>query len=297
MKNLVRGLLVGTIFFLTSCQKDDDFVEPPFARQTITGLASPESIVKIGNRIFVSNIGTIADGFAEDGDGSISEISANGTIVKAKFQNSVLNAPKGLAVIGNTIYTADIERIVGFDLTTGNQVYEHEIAGETFFNDLGTINNTLIVSSTTSGNIYQLNLQTNVDTLLGNVPWVNGITWDSASNKLYACSITSLTDPNELGKLWVKNLAVSNDTFTTLPNVPVGSFDGIEMIDDHRIITDDWTNGNVFVYNLQNNTTTSYTAISSSGVADLWFEKSTQLIYFPATTSNSLIIDKLSNLK
>jgi hypothetical protein len=41
---------------------------------------------------------------------------------------------------------------------------------------------------------------------------------------------------------------VSNSSFMELANSPVGTFDAVELIDDTRFITDDYTNGKIFVY-------------------------------------------------
>lgn len=282
------------IFGAISCDSSSD---TPFQQVVVTGLESPESIIKINDRIFVSNMGVAADGFAKDSDGSISELSSDGTIIKKKFQNGILNAPKGLAILGNTIYVTDIDRVVGFDINSGNQVFEHLITGNNFMNDLCVVNNSLIASGTLSGNVYQINPQTNTSTILGNIVGANGVTWDSKTNRLYVCSAGNITAPNPVGKLYVKDMTTANSPFTELPNSPVASFDGIELIDDTKFITDDWTNGNVFVYDFQKNTSTTYTISGNTrGTADLHYDKSSQLIYVPIPNSSSLIIEKLSDL-
>src|SRR5215813_8802198 len=82
---------------------------PLNAQQVIDGFEAPESIVKNGDKIFVSNIGGVQPNpMAKDSDGFISELSTDGKILQQKFQKGVLNGPKGLATINDILYVADI---------------------------------------------------------------------------------------------------------------------------------------------------------------------------------------------
>jgi hypothetical protein len=47
----------------------------------IDGFQSPESVLIVGDRRFVSNIGRVLDPVAKDGDGYISEVSADGKAI------------------------------------------------------------------------------------------------------------------------------------------------------------------------------------------------------------------------
>lgn len=98
-------------------------VDPAVA---VDGFSLPESVVTIGHRHFVSNMGKTLEPLAFDGDGFISEIDDTGGLVDARAfpkDATKLNAPKGLAVVGNLLLVADIDRIVGFDLTTGQTAF------------------------------------------------------------------------------------------------------------------------------------------------------------------------------
>src|SRR4051794_362025 len=107
------------------------------AQQIINGFEAPESVLKTGDKIFVSNIGgEQPNPAAKDSNGFISELSADGKIIQQKFQKGMLNGPKGLAVINNVVYVADIDRVVGFNMNSGEQVFEINIPGATFLNDL-----------------------------------------------------------------------------------------------------------------------------------------------------------------
>jgi len=72
----------------------------------VTGLKTPESAVAAKDgRIFVSEIGE----FGKDGDGQISVIAADGTL---KVFATGMDDPKGLAIIGNSLYVADKTRVL-----------------------------------------------------------------------------------------------------------------------------------------------------------------------------------------
>ena len=75
--------------------------------------------------MFVSNIGGAKpDPMALDSNGFISELSADGKVIHQKFQKGILNAPKGLAVVKDVVYVADVNRVVGFNARSGEQVFE-----------------------------------------------------------------------------------------------------------------------------------------------------------------------------
>lgn len=89
MKKIVMCVLVCLVISSAQLQ----------AQQVIDSLTGPESVLKVGNKLFVSN----ARG------GFISELSADGKLIRKKFQKTALNAPKGLAAIDSTLCVTYIE--------------------------------------------------------------------------------------------------------------------------------------------------------------------------------------------
>src|SRR5437764_13358697 len=70
-----------------------------YSQKTISGFQAPESVIKYGDRLFVSNIGGVKpDPMALDSNGFISELSTDGSVLHQKFQKGILNGPKGMAV-------------------------------------------------------------------------------------------------------------------------------------------------------------------------------------------------------
>src|SRR5690349_4353595 len=106
-----------------------------WAQQSTKALELPESVASDGTRFFVSDQGK--DAFSQDGDGFISEIDSKGNIIKLKFlplPGEKLNTPKGLTLIKNVLYAADLNRVVGFNIDTRKQVFELRIPGAQLLN-------------------------------------------------------------------------------------------------------------------------------------------------------------------
>jgi hypothetical protein len=108
-----------------------------------TGLATPESVFydADNDRYLVSNInGKPTD---KDDNGFISVLSPDGQVTTLKWieggKNKVkLDAPKGMALVKNTLYVADISVVRMFDAKTGAPKGDVAVPGATFLNDLAS---------------------------------------------------------------------------------------------------------------------------------------------------------------
>src|SRR5664279_19327 len=120
-----------------------------YSQQIISGFEAPESVIRSGDRLFVSNIGGAQPNpMALDSNGFISELSKDGKLIQRKFQKGILNGPKGLAVVKDVLYTADVNRVVGFNIHTGEQVFVIDIPAK-MLNDLCTVDDKHICVSET----------------------------------------------------------------------------------------------------------------------------------------------------
>jgi sugar lactone lactonase YvrE len=118
----------------------------PAAKALVTykdGIATPESVLydEKNDEYLVSNIN--GSPLAKDNNGFISVLSPEGKVLNPKFiaggQNGVtLNAPKGTAIVGDTLYVSDIDAVRMFDRKTGKPKGEVAIPGGTFANDICT---------------------------------------------------------------------------------------------------------------------------------------------------------------
>ena len=110
---------------------------------TVQGFLAPESVLhdSVQDIYFVSNI----DGspMAKDNNGFISRVRPDGAVENLKFieggRNGVtLNAPKGLALEGDTLWVADIDAVRAFDAKTGAAIDTVSLGklGAVFLNDI-----------------------------------------------------------------------------------------------------------------------------------------------------------------
>ena len=105
------------------------------------GFATPESVEYYAKEdvYLVTNIN--GSPFAADGNGFISKIKPDGSVVDLKWIDGsksgvTLNAPKGAAVHKNKLYVADINQVHVFELPSGKQLKSITVKGSTFLNGI-----------------------------------------------------------------------------------------------------------------------------------------------------------------
>lgn len=166
----------------------------PSASLVIEGFSLPESVAKDtnGKNFYVSNMGAKLEPTAKDGDGFISRLSPDGRILDKKFlpKDGVLNSPKGMSIIGRVIYTADVDRVVGFNLDTMEKVFDLDFSSEktVFLNDIAVIDgNTFAVSATDVNKVYLITLgdKPSFRVLQDNVMGANGLFYEAKTRRLY----------------------------------------------------------------------------------------------------------------
>jgi len=119
------------------------------------GMDSPESAFfdPASGFVFVSQIGGQAA--ARDGNGRISKLRPDGSVVDASWVKSGLNAPKGLRVFRGRLYAADLDEVVGIDVGDGRVTsrVKVDIGGDgKFLNDLDIASDGTIYTSDSFGN-------------------------------------------------------------------------------------------------------------------------------------------------
>jgi outer membrane protein assembly factor BamB len=99
------------------------------------GIATPESVYldEGSGFIFSSQIDGAPD--ARDGNGRIVQLTRNGRVVSADWVTG-LNAPKGLRSHNGTLWTADLDEVVGIDIASGKVTSRTKIDGAMFLNDV-----------------------------------------------------------------------------------------------------------------------------------------------------------------
>jgi len=134
---LLIGAGVACTMSATSCHQAPAAVTPAAATvQTIanTGFNEPENLVydAASDVYLVSNI--VGDPATRDNNGFISRVSPDGRVLTLKWiaggvNGAVLDAPKGLAIRGDTLAVADVGAVHLFDRRTGAPIATHALPG------------------------------------------------------------------------------------------------------------------------------------------------------------------------
>ena len=118
------------------------------------GVETPESVYvdSASGSIFVSMIAGMPGD--RDGNGRIMKLSPDGKVVSASWVTG-LNAPKGLRSHNGTLWTADIDEVVGIDIASGRVASKLKIDGAQFLNDVAVASDgTVYVSDMLASKIY-----------------------------------------------------------------------------------------------------------------------------------------------
>lgn len=257
---------------------------PAQQKQIAEGLQTPESVLYDPQQdvYFVSNINGQA--LATDNNGYISKVNPD-TLqiqkwIEAGKNGVTLNAPKGLAVAGDTLYVADITVVRKFDRKTGAPKGQVAIPGSTFLNDLATDGKVVYVSD--SG--LKAGAGGNFEPTGTDAVWK--ITGDKAQK---IASGSDLGRPNGLevvnGNVWVVTFGgtelyqLSSGKKTAVANLPKGSLDGLVHLADGSFLVTSWDGKAVY----RGAQAGPFTAVveNVNAPADIGYDTKRQLLLIP----------------
>lgn len=251
------------------------------------GFQRPESVVvdAANNVLYVSNIN--GDMFAKDGNGSIAKVSLDGKIIAVDWVNG-LDAPKGLAISGGTLYTADIDRLVAIDIVSGKITATYPAPEAVFLND---------VAAGADGRIFTSDTMTNTIWVLdkGKLnPWLKDAKLDAPNgllvekDRLVVATIGRMPeskDPGAPGHLIA--VALSDKAISDIGSgEPIGFLDGVEPLANGAFLVTDFISGAVSRVDAAGKTTK---VIQLENTADLAYIPSTKLAVIPLTGIDKLV--------
>jgi len=263
------------------------------------GFATPESALHdpAADVYLVSNIngGPLAD----DGNGFISRVSPEGDVLALKWIDGAsagvtLNAPKGMAIQGTSLFVADIDCVRMFDLASGAPTGEVCVEGATFLNDVAADDNgTLFVTDT--------GLEMGAD---GLVP--------SGTDALYRLSPDGrmaaigagdwLGNPNGVavgprgifvvtfGSGEVFQVAVDGEHTRVMP-ASDRQLDGVEFLEDGGFMFSSW--GDACVYRVSSDGSVERIAENLDAPADIGYDRRRGRVLIPLFNENRLIIQSI----
>src|SRR5687767_5799615 len=143
------------------------------------GIATPESVyIDEGSGfVFSSQIGGAPD--ARDGNGRIAQLTGDGRVVSANWVTG-LNAPKGLRSHNGTLWTADLDEVIGINIATASVTSRTKIEGAIFLNDVAVgPDGTVYVSDMMANRIHAIrNGMATVFAEGEQLEWPNGLLVD-----------------------------------------------------------------------------------------------------------------------
>jgi sugar lactone lactonase YvrE len=201
---------------------------------------------------FVSNVN--GDPSKKDNNGFISRIASTGKMDSLKFieaghKGVTLNGPKGLAIVGDTLWVADIDAIRAFNKRTGALVTSISLVGKVkFLNDAATGPDG--VYFTDSGLDGQLKYvgpdqiirvgpgrKASIVLTTDSIGGANGLTWMASQRKFVI---------NSFGSKNVFTWAPGEKKATAIATGP-GMADGLEVLSDGRILMSSWADSSLLV--------------------------------------------------
>ncbi len=212
-----------------------------------TGLAGPESVVFDPqlNNLYVSNVN--GDPSAKDGNGYISIVKLDGRLVNEKWVIG-LHAPKGLAIHGRTLYTADIDELVAIDIDTGTITRRHRVDDAKFLNDVAAApNGDIFVSDMMLNRIHRLGPD-------GFTIWLESTELENPNGLLVHGDDLIVGSWGNMKPDWstevpghLSRISLSDKSITSIGDgSAIGNLDGVEADDEGNFYVTDWMNGKLF---------------------------------------------------
>lgn len=215
---------------------------PAFAKdKIIEGFNSPESVARVGKYLYISNLGVKLEPSAKDGDGYISKLDLAGNIVKKDFITG-LDGPKGLAVLGNVLYVADIDHLLGFNLQSGEKAFDLDFTAEktAYLNDIAVKDGgKLFVSATDISKIFEVDVKAGSYRDIGAaIPAPNGLWYGAKEKHLYVAGFAN-KDGKAAGEVGVVDLSGTAASYRKIIDRP-GFYDGLQPMGHGIFLVSDW---------------------------------------------------------
>lgn len=263
------GILGGCTGQSSASQRTDKWADttkgealPSGARRVavITDLHQPETVIYDPGQdcYFVSNM--LGYGSVKDGEGYIIRVAASDLSKQQIFAQSgangvQLDAPKGLTLQGDTLWTADIDKVRGFDRRTGAPVGTIDLAPQnvTMLNSIATgpdgtmrVTDTGIIMSptgvidTTGDKIFEIDSHRRVRVVArgAQLDKPNGVAWDPSTNRWITVGFAPF-------RAIVYAMRPADSVVTPIATGP-GQFDGVAVERNGRILFSSWTDSSVY---------------------------------------------------
>jgi hypothetical protein len=246
--------------------------------QTDTIIAIPESVLPDfkDNILYISLID--GGGWVADGKGGVGKLSMDGKTYDSAWITG-LNAPKGMGMVKNKLYVADMSEVVVIDMAKGMIDKRIAVDSAKGLNDITVSDKGIIyVSDSRTGSIWKIDGD-RPSLFLDSIKGVNGL--KAVGNDLYIGA----------GKSFIK--ADKNRTITKIAELPQG-IDGIEPVGNGDFILTAWSGYIFYVEGNGRIETLLETAAEKMNTADIGYDVKNRIVYVPTFNARKIIAFKLN---
>ena len=204
-----------------------------------TGFVAPEAVRYDPDQdvYFVGNWGRGSPS-ETDNNGYISRMKPDGQIENLRWiaggsNRVVLHAPRGMYIVGDTLWVADADAVRGFHRKTGEKLANVDFSGfdRGFLNDVAAdASGTLYITDTGRNKLYKVQgaggpTVVVADSALGSP---NGITWDAGNNRFIVVPFGGYKGI----RAWVPGTTTMSDI-----GMSTGAkYDGVEVLSGGRVL-------------------------------------------------------------
>ena len=204
---------------------------------TPTGFVQPEAVRYDPDQdlYFVSNFGK-GDFQAKDNNGFISQMNPDGQIVRPQFivggtGGTTLHAPRGMTIVGDTLWVVDADAVRGFNRRTGAPLATASFSAYKtgFLNDISAGPDGLYITDTGTNTIYRIaGGKVTVAVMDKALAGPNGITWDAANSRFIVVPYSTESS--------IKAWAPGTKTVSDAGKGASTKYDGVEILSGGRVL-------------------------------------------------------------
>lgn len=231
--------------------------------ETDTVVAVPESVLPVKDLLYVSLIDGAS--WIPDGIGGVAKLGTAGNILDTTWITG-MNAPKGMGIVGNRLYVADMFVVVVIDIQKGKIEKKIPIDSAQALNDITVTDKGIVyVSDSKKWKIWRI--ENDLPTLyLDSMTGLNGL--KAIGDDLYIGS----------GKMFLK--ADAKKQISKIAEVPQG-IDGIEPVGNGDFILTAWAGYIWYVYADGRVETLLETHQQKKNTADIGYDPQKRILYVP----------------
>src|SRR6185503_3643111 len=184
---------------------------------------------------FVSSWGTGAPD-AKDNNGFISRVTPEGAVERPRFiaggtGGARLHAPRGMTIVGDTLWVVDADAVRGFNRRTGAPLATVSFSSYKlgFLNDISAGPDGLYITDTGTNTIYRIaGGKVTVAVMDKALAGPNGITWDAANSRFIVVPYSTESS--------IKAWAPGTKTVSDAGKGASTKYDGVEILSGGRVL-------------------------------------------------------------